>query len=172
MSVECSVSKYVVVGKITGPFGIKGQVKIHSFTSDPSALFNYPNCWFRKPSGQWETMQWAGARPHGEGWVANIKGVTDCNTAESLKGAELAILRESLPPLPSDEYYWTDLEGMSVYTPDGARLGAVAFLYEAGAADVMVVKEAGTPERHIPFVIGDVVKAVSVPEARIVVDWM
>ncbi len=102
--------------------------------------------------------------------LLKIEGVDDRNTAEALSGCKLFISRQQLPDLQADEYYWSELIGMSVESMQAESLGTVDSLLETGADDVLVVQ--GERQRLIPFVLGDIVKQVDRDENRIVVDWM
>jgi 16S rRNA processing protein RimM len=84
-------------------------------------------------------------------------------------GAEIAVEREQLPETGPEEYYWTDLEGLSVVCQDGTELGRIDHLMETGANDVLVV--IGERERLIPYIPGQVIKSVDLENGRMVVDW-
>ena len=106
--------------------------------------------------------------------VAHIEGIDDRSLAESLKGSEIAVPAEQLPGLAQGEFYWHQLEGLEVHS-DEHLLGRVSHLMETGANDVLVVKACegsiDQQERLIPWVKGDVVKAVDLDAQRIQVEW-
>jgi 16S rRNA processing protein RimM len=89
--------------------------------------------------------------------------------AQLLTGSDILVAREDLPKLEPGEYYWTDLEGLSVETLSGVVLGTVAYLYLNAGHTNMVIK--GTRERHIPFMEPDFVKEISLESQKIIVDW-
>ena len=95
--------------------------------------------------------------------------VADRDAAESWVGAQIWVERSALPKLPQGEYYWADLEGLSVETVEGVVLGVVSHLFATGANDVVAVK--GERERLIPFVQPDVIRSIDLAQERMVVDW-
>jgi 16S rRNA processing protein RimM len=95
----------------------------------------------------------------------------DCYTPEEARAftnVSIGVFRDQLPPLPNNEYYWSDLEGLTVVNLQGIELGTVAYLFETGANDVIVVQ--GTKEHLIPYVPGPIIKNVDLNK-RIEVDW-
>lgn len=160
-------ARRVVLGRISGLFGIKGWVKIHSDTDPRSNILNYPS-WYLMNGGEWREYQIRNGRPQGRSVVASLEGVDDRDQAAGLVGAEIAVPREQLPDADPDEYYWTDLEGLVVVNLQGVQLGRVERLFPTGSNDVMVV--AGDRERLVPFSEGVVVE-VDLQQGRITVDW-
>jgi 16S rRNA processing protein RimM len=163
----------IVIGRITGVFGVKGWVKVESFTRPAENLLNYPR-WQLELRGRSQEMRMVDGHPHGKIFVAQLaddKGrrVTDRDEAMKLRGSEIAVQRSDLPPPAPGEYYWTDLIGLDVLDLEGASLGRVKELMETGANDVLVVQ--GDRERLIPFVKGPIVKEVDLEKGRIQVDW-
>jgi 16S rRNA processing protein RimM len=107
--------------------------------------------------------------------VVQLKGVDDRTAAEALAQADILMPKESLPELSDDEYYWHELEGLTVFTQSGERLGQVSYLFETGANDVMVVRGDNDAidkrERLLPFLPDDVIVEISLEDGRMVVDW-
>ena len=164
----------VTLGRVAGAYGVKGWLKVISFTRPESNILDYPRWWIAKGEG-FETKLLEG-RVHGRGLVAQISGhdglpVTDRNIAESLIGSEIQVQRGELPPLQAGEYYWHDLIGLKVESEQGAALGEVIEVTSNGAQDVLVVKDAET-ERLIPFVQGPIIKSVDKDRNLIVADWL
>jgi 16S rRNA processing protein RimM len=155
------------MGQVAAPYGVKGWVRVRSFTEDPEALLDFPEWWLIRAGGKASWILEDGLQ-HGDGLVAKLAGVPDRNTAESLSGSEVAIPRSIFPPLEENEYYWTDLVGCEVANLRGQSLGRVERLIETGANDVLVL--AAERERLLPF-IGQVVKRVDLETRRITVDW-
>jgi 16S rRNA processing protein RimM len=167
----------LTVGKIAGCFGIKGWVKIHSYT-DPAENFLSYGQWHLKRRDGYEPVEFDQGKIHGKGLVAHIAGVDDRTLAESYKGLTVAIPADRLPLLEAGDYYWRDLEGLKVWCRDGENrvfLGTVDYLIETGANDVLVVKGcAGSideRERLIPYLPGETVTRVDLEGAVIEVDW-
>jgi 16S rRNA processing protein RimM len=111
----------------------------------------------------------------GKGLVVQLKGVDDRTAAEALAQADILMPKESLPELSDDEYYWHELEGLTVFTRSGERLGQVSYLFETGANDVMVVRGDNDAidkrERLLPFLPDDVIVEIDLEDGRMVVDW-
>jgi 16S rRNA processing protein RimM len=167
----------LVVGKIAGCYGLKGWVKIHSYT-EPQENFLQFGGWRIKRRGQYEAIEFERGKRHGKGLVAHIVGVDDRTLAESFKGLEVAVAADALPQLDEGDYYWRDLQGLRVWCQDGedrVLLGTVDYLIETGANDVLVVKACegsiDTRERLIPYLPGATVTRVDIEEALIEVDW-
>jgi 16S rRNA processing protein RimM len=161
---------YIVVGKIGAPYGVRGWVKVFSYTEQIDGLMDYDPWYTRSPKdNDWRIAPVTEAKTHGKGLVAKFKGCDDRDAAALLTGQEIAITREQLPPTEEGEYYWSDLIGLEVSTVDGVSLGKVDHLLETGANDVLVVK--GERERLIPYVMGPIVKAVDLDAGTLQVDW-
>jgi len=178
----------LVVGKITGCYGVKGWVKIHSYT-EPRENFLGFGKWVLLRRGTPEPIEFDDGRVQGKGLVAHIAGVDDRNLAEAYSGLEVAVQADSLPALEEGDYYWSQLQGLQVWcrepredgsskeggTEDRVLLGTVDYLIETGANDVLVVKpSAGSiddRERLIPYLPGDVVTRVDLERAEMEVNW-
>lgn len=158
----------IILGKITGVFGVKGWVKIFSYTEQRDGILRY-NPWFLRIANEWRAFKVIASRSQSKTLVAQLQGIDTRDQAERLLGCEIAIPREQLRSLRDGEYYWADLQGMRVVTTTGIDFGVVDALFETGANDVMVVK--GKRERLVPWIMNDVIKSVSLDERVIVVDW-
>ncbi|MEJ2059743.1 MAG: ribosome maturation factor RimM [Gammaproteobacteria bacterium] len=160
--------KRVVLGRVSGLYGVKGWVKVFSETQPRENILSY-SPWQLKIQGEWQTRTVETGRRQGKGVVAKLEGCDERDAAAALMGAEIAVSRDQLPPLESGEYYWADLVGLQVETLDGVPLGVVDHLFETGANDVVVVK--GARERLIPFVRPEVVREIDLAAGRMRVDW-
>lgn len=170
-------SDLVNIGRITGVFGIKGWVKIHSYTEVGEDVFEYSPWRLKTPQGI-KTIEVDEARPHGKSFVAHIKGVDDRDTAVLYTSMDIAVEREKLPVLNNGEYYWSQLEGLVViadYNGQQHRLGRVQKLMETGANDVLVVvpddQSIDQRERLIPYVPQQFVLSVDLAAGEMRVDW-
>lgn len=170
-------SNLVNVGRITAVFGIKGWVKVHSYTEPQENLFEY-HPWFLKTAHGVKQVEIDDARPHGDAFVAHIVGVDDRNLAMEYTAVDIAIERDQLADLDEGEYYWDQLQGLSVYTQfngERQRLGLVSKLFETGANDVLVVQgdaqSIDQRERLVPYVPGQFVLSVDLEAGEILVDW-
>ena len=171
-------SELVVVGKITTVYGVKGWVKVHSYTQPMENLLAYRSCYLER-NGSWEPLIFEAAKRHGKGLVALIEGVNDREQARLYCQCTIAIPVADLPETEEDEFYWHQLEGLEVYTtgPDNQQLllGTVLYMMETGANDVMVVKgnkdSIDKDERLIPWLPDQVIKDVDIDAGLIRVDW-
>ncbi len=168
------------IGEITGCHGIKGWVKVHSYT-DPPENFSELGPWELHRRGGVQPVQFDAIRRQGKGLVAHIVGVDDRTLAETYRGARVTVPVDRLPALARGDYYWRQLEGLQVWchTPgkdsDRLLLGTVDYLIETGANDVLVVKASDGSidqrERLIPYLPGDVVTDVDLDKGIIEVSW-
>lgn len=112
-------------------------------------------------------------KKHGKHLIARFETVKDREQAAGLVNRQIAIYRDQLPALCAEEYYWTDLEGLTVQLEDGTNFGAIRNMLATGANDVMVVQGVAQSERErlIPFVLGTYVKSVDLEKKLVVVDW-
>ena len=162
----------VVLGRVLGPFGVKGWIKVLTFTTEQETLLGYPNWWFRSRGGTWQQHPVVSAREHGATLLAQLAGIEDRDAAVALKGADIGVPREALPPVAENEIYYSDLVGLEVVNRQGEHLGRVATVQDYGAHPVFRVTDAGTgTERLIPFVAA-YVDRVDVAAGRIEVDWL
>lgn len=157
----------IILGRISGVFGVKGWLKVFSETAPRDNILGYPVWQVRRRDG-WRDYRLLEGQPHGKGIIARLAGVDDRDQAEELTRCAVAVGRDELPPAPVDEYYWADLEGLAVVNLDGVGLGRVDHLFETGANDVMALK--GERDRLLPF-IAEVVREVDLEAGRIEVDW-
>ncbi len=165
-------SRWVVLGRVSGLFGVRGWIRVFSYTDPRDRILAYPR-WYLGPAAEGtggRPVEVLGGRVHGKGILARLAGCEDRDAAAALIGLDIAVRREDLPPLAAGEYYWSDLEGLRVTTRDGAELGRVRRLFDTGANDVMVVDD-GERERLIPFIQGRVVTRIDLDAARMEVDW-
>lgn len=158
----------VTVGRISGVYGVKGWLRIYSFTEPRANILNY-NPWQLRLQDGWRCVELLEGRPQGKGVIAHLAGCDDRDEAARWVDIEIAVRRDQLPATPAGEYYWRDLIGLRVLTLAGEELGTVDHLLETGANDVLVVQ--GERERLIPYVAGEVVTAVDLEAGELRVDW-
>ncbi len=168
----------VIVGRITTVYGVKGWVKIHSYTEPMDNILGF-EAWHLWRNGTWQPVNIAGAKRHQKGLIAALEGVTDREQARAYCQCDIAVPSSEMPALDNGEYYWHQLEGLAVYAPDEQgqpqRLGRVDHLMETGANDVLVVRpdrgSVDDRERLIPWLPDQVVRSVDLDGGRIDVDW-
>lgn len=158
----------LIVGRISGVFGVRGWARVFSHTSPRTRILDY-SPWLLRQGDTWTSREPVEGRAHGKGVVVRLAGCDDRDAAAALINTDIAIRREQLPVLDSGEYYWADLQGCQVRTTMGVELGQVDSLFETGANDVMVVK--GDRERLIPFLTGQAIVSVDLEARLIIVDW-
>jgi 16S rRNA processing protein RimM len=161
-----SAQKEIALGYISAVHGIKGWVKVNSWTRPMEAILQYQP-WLlgedRKP------VTIVDGRKQGKGIAALLPGFEDREQAVSLVGLQIFVGRDQLPETDEDEYYWSDLEGLEVKTTNGELLGRVERLMETGANDVLVIR--GNREHLVPFIQGQYVTRVDLEDGTIEVDW-
>jgi 16S rRNA processing protein RimM len=177
-AIQSAPEDLVLVGHISGAFGLQGWVKIRPYSSNADALLDAPVFWLEAPNnaGQREVKRLS-SKIHGEDIVARLGEVDDRNAAEALKGTVVKVSRALFPALPDGEFYWVDLLGLSVENLEGEQLGVVRAMMDNGAQSILRVAGAEVPEaelikheRLIPFV-DQFVKEVDQQAKKIVVDW-
>jgi 16S rRNA processing protein RimM len=160
--------KLVTLGRVNGLLGVKGWLKIYSYTDPRDSIVGF-STWVLRTGNDEQTVELEDGRKHGRTVVVKLKAIDDRDQAEALVGADIAVERDALVPCDPGEYYWTDLEGSTVVTAQGESLGRLDHLFETGGHDVMVV--IGDRRRLIPFVQEKVVREVRLEQNIIVVDW-
>lgn len=160
-------NRLVRLGEICGVYGVRGWVKLFSFTDPRTNLLDYSD-WLLEHDGGSRRVHVESARQSGRHLIAKLEGVDDRDAALTLIGAVISVERSRLPPCAPGEYYWADLEGLEVRNESGASLGRVERLLATGANDVLVL-DGG--DRMIPFVTDRIVRSVDLSAGVIVVDW-
>ena len=158
----------VILGRIVGLFGVRGWLKVYSYTEPREAVLDYKD-WLLSRNGRWQRVVLAEGKRHGKAVIARLEGIEDRDAAAELTGSEIGVDRDTLPDPGEGHYYWADLEGLTVVHKDGTELGKVAYLMATGANDVLVVD--GPAERLIPFVTGEVILDVDLAAGIMRVDW-
>ncbi len=162
-----SLDHFVVSGKIGAPHGLKGWVKVFSYTDPIENLLNYFP-WQVEIQGQLMQMNVVHHQVHGNAILVGFEGVTDRDQAAALTHGLIYIERAKLPALPDGQYYWIDLEGLEVRNLSGFFFGCITELMSTGANDVMFIK--GEKEYCLPY-IPTVIKKVDLAKKQMLVDW-
>ena len=157
----------ICLAAITGSFGVKGEVRLKSFCSDPAAVGDYGP--LSSEDGK-TTYTLTLTRPVKTGFAARLSGVSTKDAADALRGARLYVSRDVLPSLPDDEFYYTDLMGLTVVDTGGETLGRVHAVHNHGAADLLEVRPEGGGETVLlPFTEANV-PTVDLAAQRLVTD--
>ncbi|HJU20429.1 MAG TPA: ribosome maturation factor RimM [Stellaceae bacterium] len=156
----------VCVGVVTGPHGVRGAVRLKSFTAIPEDVARYGPV--EDESGRRRfVLTLLGA---GKGvLLARLSGVEDRDRAEGLRGLKLYLPRASLPAPPEEEYYHADLVGLTALLPDGTPVGQVRAIHDFGAGDVIEIARPAAPPALVPFTRA-VVPVVDLAAGRLVID--
>ncbi|ADJ28924.1 ribosome maturation factor RimM [Nitrosococcus watsonii] len=160
--------RYVLVGRISGLYGVQGWLRVYSYTQSRDNILDYEP-WYLRQNGAWQARRLMKGRVQGKGIVVALEGIDERDVAALWVGCEIAVHRNQLPPPEEGEYYWADLIGLQVITVQGEVLGQVDRLLETGANDVLVVR--GERERLLPFLMGMIVKQVDLQQGLLTVDW-
>ena len=163
-----SADSPILLGRVSGLFGVRGWIKIHSHTSPRENILHYKT-WTLEQHGKSTQHTPREGKKQGKGVIAWLEGFEDRSAAETLVGAEIYIQHDQLQPLELDEYYWSDLIGCELFNRQQESLGTVTELMETGANDVLVVRHQGK-DHLIPFVDPWVID-VDLENQRIEVDW-
>jgi 16S rRNA processing protein RimM len=161
-------ARWIEVGRIGAPNGVRGWLKVQSFMSPPAKLFEQNSWQVRLGDDARETVQLTGWRAHGGAWIAKFDSINDRNAAQRLSGAWVEWERQRLPATGEREYYFADLLGMTVRNGEGAALGVVDHFVAAPGNDVMVVR--GAREHWVP-VTKQHLRRVDAANRTIEVDW-
>src|SRR5437762_1990327 len=156
----------ICVARIGAAHGVRGAVKLWTFTEDPFAVKEYGPLTTKDGARQFEVTHVREAKDH---LVATLKGVATREDAERLNGIELYIAREKLPETDEDEYYHADLIGLAAVTTANEPLGRVLAIHNFGAGDIIEIAPASGPTMLLPFT-NAVVPTVDLPKGRVVIE--
>ncbi|MEL6584529.1 MAG: ribosome maturation factor RimM [Pseudomonadota bacterium] len=156
----------VCVGAIAGAFGVRGEVRVKSFTADPEDITAYGPLVTEDESKSFDVTL---TRAVKGGFAAKLSGVGSKEAADALKGTRLYLPRERLPEPEDDEFYYADLIGLSAFDPGGVEIGKVRAVHDHGAGDVLELRLPGGADRLVPFT-AEVVPTVDIAGGRLVVD--
>ena len=153
----------ILIGKVAAAHGLKGEVKLKCFASDPAALVTYPGLTFA--DGAKATIK--AAREAGDFVIATLAGVNDRSVAEGLKGVEIFVDRAALPPTEDEEYYLADLIGCVACDPTGAPVGEVIAVPSFGAGDILEIRIGASRQTALVPFARDFAPVVDVAGRRI-----
>jgi len=160
------MTKQICVARIGAAHGVRGAVKLWTFTEDPLAVLHYGPLASRDGA---RTLVVTHAREAKDHLVATLEGVTTRDDVEKLNGVELYIARDKLPATDDDEYYHADLIGLSAETTAGEAIGRVSAIHNFGAGDVIEIAPPHGPTMLLPF-SNAVVPTVDIAGGRVVIE--
>jgi 16S rRNA processing protein RimM len=180
-------SDMVILGRVTGVYGVQGWLKIFSYTDPMESIIDYSPWYVRaenRKRAPWTEVRLKAGKRHAKTVIVKLENCDDRDLAMNYIGSEIAIKREQLEPLKGkNAYYWRDLFGLRVVNQQGAELGVVKTLMETGVNDVLVViseekgmtekdgSQSGYKERLIPWTMDNAIIAVDLEHGVITVDW-
>jgi 16S rRNA processing protein RimM len=173
-------NEFLIVGNTCGIYGLKGWVKIKSFTEPEANLLAYKDCYISTDKKSWQAAKIDNGKVHGKGLVAKFAGFDDRTAVEDFGKFFIATKQSELPELEQGEFYWHQLEGLDVYSlhNEGPNkkilLGKIDHLLETGSNDVIVVKASegsiDDKERLLPY-RPEVVMSIDLLSSSMEVDW-
>lgn len=163
-----SKEKPLIVAKIGAPHGVRGDLKLHTFTENPDSILSYKSLLLEQKRNCFEPLENAKIYTKGQYLLIRFDEFQDRDIAKRFTNKHLAVWREDLPEPEEDEVYWSDLEGLKVINTQGVELGVVDHLFDTGSNDVMVLK--GKTPHLIPY-IDQTVLEVDLTAGLIRVDW-
>jgi len=160
-------NNYVVVGKVGSTYGVHGWIKILSYTEWTDNILTYVP-WYIEEKDDWKKVEIIDSQIHGKRIIVKFAGCDNPEEARLLSGKKIAITRSRLPTLGKNEYYWRDLEGLTVINQHGETLGKVIYLIATGSNDVLVIK--GEKEFAVPY-LPDVIINIDLEQRIMTVHW-
>ena len=161
------MSDRVCVGAIAGAFGVRGEVRLKSFTTEPNDIVTYSPLWTEDGTRSFAVRL---TRPVTGGLGVRLSGVETREDAEALKGVTLWADRDKLPSLPDDEFYHADLIGLAVYDTGGGLIGKVRAVYDHGAGDILEIFGPGRKQTLLLPFTRAFVPTVDLAAGRIIAD--
>lgn len=174
LSNQAAGQDITILGKVSTAFGIKGWVKVYSYTDPLANILNYPT-WLLKIGGEWKAFRVKDSQLHTKGLAVALEGINDRDAALALSQVEIAVPTSELPELDDDEYYWFQLQGLKVVNTRGEWLGQVKELLDSGGGNQVLVVDAcegsiDRQQRLIPYA-ETIVLEVDTDKGEILVDW-
>jgi 16S rRNA processing protein RimM len=162
----------IVVGQLGGVHGVRGWLKLNSYTRPKENIFNYSPL-LMHTDDVWQTIDIEEYQQRGERLLVKLSGIDNPEDARKYTKCELAVSREHLPALKEGEYYWCDLIGLEVLNQDNKSLGKVDEIVETGANDVLVIvpSEKDKARVLVPLIMDVYVKKVDLIANTLHVDW-
>jgi len=165
---ENTNTEYISVGKIGSTYGVQGWIKVLSFTEPLTNILGY-SPWYLEHANGWQPIQVTDHREHGKSIIVKLAHYDTPERSRLLAGKIIATPRSQLPALDTGNYYWHDLEGLTVINQQGKVLGKVVYLIATGSNDVLVVKD--KKEHAIPYLLNNVIIGVDLTNKVIHVNW-
>lgn len=159
--------RIVTLGKIVGSFGVKGWIKVHSYTDPLANILDY-EVWQLRGNAGWSPCLLQDGRETDKGIQAKVEGIENPEDARLRVGTEIGVWRSEMPATEKGEFYWSDLEGLEAFNLDGELLGRIDHFRTTPAGTIVVIQ--GKKELWVPFVKERIAK-VAIADGRVVLDW-
>ena len=163
--------KNVFVGKVSSPHGIKGWLKVISYTDPIENILSYKEWFIINEGDSKKTFSIEDSRIQGKKIIVKLDGIEDRDSAEDLKNKEILVSRIDLPKLEENTFYWNDLLDLSVLDQKGKQIGKVDSLFETGSNDVLVIVNENKERFLVPFIMEEVIRKVDLVKEFISIDW-
>lgn len=160
---------YIVIGKIGSPYGVRGWIKVITYTEFGENILSYQPWYLSSNHNEQVQVLLEDSRIQGDTVLVKLKNIDTPEEAGRYSGQSIYIKRSQLPPLKKNEFYWSDLIGLTVINKEGKNLGKVIHLMDTGSNDVLVVK--AEKEHGIPYIWGSIILNVDLDKKEITVDW-
>jgi 16S rRNA processing protein RimM len=157
----------VPVGKIIGTHGIKGLLKVFSYSGNIKSLQSAKTALLRGKDGTLREYDVKSVSAHAGGFILGLDGFSDINQVLPLTGSELCLERSQLPVPEDDEYYWRDLIGLAVHTDQGVEIGTLVDIFETGSSDIYVVR--GSSKEYLIPAIADVIAHIDISGKKMII---
>ena len=157
----------VPVGKIIGTHGIKGLLKVYSYSGNIESLQAAATVLLKEKNGRLSEHIIKSVSAHAGGFIIGLDNFVDINQVLSMAGSELYLKLCQLPVPDEGEYYWRDIIGLAVYTDQGLELGTVVDIFETGSSDIYVVR--GASKEYLIPAIADVITLIDVPGKKMII---
>jgi len=157
----------VPVGKIIGTHGIKGLLKVYSYSGNIDSLQSAETVFLKGKNGALSEHGIKSIASHAGGFILGLDGFSDINQVLSMTGSELCLKESQLPVPDEGEYYWRDLIGLTVHTDQGVELGTLEDIFETGSSDIYVVR--GISKEYLIPAIADVIASIDVPGKKMII---
>jgi 16S rRNA processing protein RimM len=165
-SSDLGSSDWIAVGKVTRPHGLKGEMKFRPFTKDDDILVGIRLVKLGRDENKGRELQVENLRGHYSKRIVKFKGLNSIESVQELSGDSLYIKRGDFQTLPEGEYYWFEIEGLSVYDEEGSYYGQIVEIMKTGSNDVYVVQD-GKKEILLPM-IDSVVKVIDLEQGKLI----
>ena len=163
----------VIVGRVGGVYGVRGWLKLDSYTRPKENIFTYTP-WLVRLDAGWKKVEIEDFQQRGSGpLLVKINGIDSPEQAREYTNCDISVTQEQFPALAEGEYYWHDLIGLEVLNQEQVSLGKISDILETGANDVLVIEKAGEriTKTLIPLVMDVFVKKVDLNARTMLVEW-